>query len=416
MELLTRRKHGFITDDEWTLLCQLPTHIDDFRKNKAYENIELMAMGASQFSLTQNMFNKDFVAAMYARVCPSIPTTKAPADSSQVLTNSLTLITPSLDPLGLILDPTLGHLNHSCNPNAFVMMDGPAVSLRTLKPIGKDEEVYISYIDATNPYPRRQSELESRWFFKCNCTKCAQGATLEEDKFASDPRTFTEKVTNIADAILTHESFAQDPANYVGDSQDERRAAAIQGKAFAEYEEAQAEQDPADVVTRIEDAMRLCHQSNLWTVSRQPLAALRDDLIVNLLAVGNYPIAWAQCAKRYKHILPKLYPMPFHPVRVVQTWQMAVLAVYLAGTPDGVGVPGVNMGLIAMMLVKQVLDSSNLSHGVNSAFTKSVKRKAEEMMEELKKQVGGNPDRQVMDQELEAQRDMLAQMGEWIKI
>jgi hypothetical protein len=151
-------------------------------------------------------------------------------------------------------------------------------------------------------------------------------------------------------------------------------------------------------------------------VSRQPLAALRDDLIVNLLAVGNYPIAWAQCAKRYKHILPKLYPMPFHPVRVVQTWQMAVLAVYLAGTPDGVGVPGVNMGLIAMMLVKQVLDSSNLSHGVNSAFTKSVKRKAEEMMEELKKQVGGNPDRQVMDQELEAQRDMLAQMGEWIKI
>jgi hypothetical protein len=76
MELLTRRKHGLITDDEWTLLCQLPTHIDDFRKNKAYENIELMAMGTSQFSLTQNMFNKDFVAAMYARVCPSISSLK----------------------------------------------------------------------------------------------------------------------------------------------------------------------------------------------------------------------------------------------------------------------------------------------------------------------------------------------------
>jgi hypothetical protein len=43
-------------------------HIDDFKKTEAWENIELMAMGASQFSLTQNMFNKDFVSAMYARV------------------------------------------------------------------------------------------------------------------------------------------------------------------------------------------------------------------------------------------------------------------------------------------------------------------------------------------------------------
>lgn len=70
MELLTRRKHGLISDDEWTLVCQLQTHIDDFKRTGAYENIELMAMGASQFSLTQNMFNKDFVAHMYARVCP----------------------------------------------------------------------------------------------------------------------------------------------------------------------------------------------------------------------------------------------------------------------------------------------------------------------------------------------------------
>lgn len=69
MELLTRRKHGLVSDDEWTLVCQLQTHIDDFKRTGTYENIELMAMGASQFSFTQNMFNKDFVAHMYARVC-----------------------------------------------------------------------------------------------------------------------------------------------------------------------------------------------------------------------------------------------------------------------------------------------------------------------------------------------------------
>jgi hypothetical protein len=73
MELLTRRKHGLISDDEWALIGQLQTHIDDFKQNGLYENIELMAMGASQFSVTQNMFNMDLVAAMYARVLFNAP-------------------------------------------------------------------------------------------------------------------------------------------------------------------------------------------------------------------------------------------------------------------------------------------------------------------------------------------------------
>lgn len=68
MELLTRRKHGLISDQDWELLCQLPSHIDDFKRNGTYPNIELMAMGAGQFSLSQDMFDKDFVAAMYGRV------------------------------------------------------------------------------------------------------------------------------------------------------------------------------------------------------------------------------------------------------------------------------------------------------------------------------------------------------------
>jgi hypothetical protein len=337
-------------------------------------------------------------------------------NNMKILTNSMTLITPSLDPLGLTFDPVLGHVNHSCEPNAFVMMDGPSVSLRTLMPIKKDEEVYISYIDTTNPFYRRQSELQSRWFFTCSCSKCQKGATLTADKWASDPHSLDDKVKLMADQIIEHENVAQDPANYAGDTQSDKRAAALQGKAFTEYEEAQAIQDPNEVISKIEDAMRLCHESGLWPVYRQPFAALRDDLIVNMLAVGNYPIAWAQCALRYNHILPIHHPVPFHPVRVVQTWQMAVLAVYLAGSPEGINAPGVNMGLIAMMLVKQVLDASSRSHGKDSAFTKSVQRKADEMIVELKRSMGGNPNNEVMNRELEVQRDFLVQMGGWIKI
>lgn len=68
IEILSRRKHDLISDEEWERLCRLPSHVDDFKRNGSYSNIELMAMGVSQFSLTQGLFDRDFVAAMYARV------------------------------------------------------------------------------------------------------------------------------------------------------------------------------------------------------------------------------------------------------------------------------------------------------------------------------------------------------------
>jgi hypothetical protein len=68
MDLLTMKKHDIIPEQAWNMLLSLPSHIEDFKANGNYSNIELMAMGASQFSLTQELFDKDFVAAMYARV------------------------------------------------------------------------------------------------------------------------------------------------------------------------------------------------------------------------------------------------------------------------------------------------------------------------------------------------------------
>ena len=408
------RKHDIIPEQAWNMLLSLPSHIDDFKANGNYGNIELMAMGASQFSFTEDLFDKDFVAAMYARVSELKLLNEVPNLLNQVLTNSLTLITPTLDPLGIIVDPMLGHFNHSCDPNAYIIMDGAEVNVRSLKPIKKDEEIFISYIDTTNPYYRRQHELKQRWFFICRCTKCQKGATLDEDKWAIDPKDMSQKVQQVADMIIRNESFASDPANYVGNSKTEKYTAAIQGKAFAEYEAAQRA-TPEQANEIIVNGMRLCHQSGLWPVYRQPYAAIRDELVVNLLATGAYQVAWAQCAKRYKHVQPRLYHVPFHPVRVVQTWQMAMLAAYFAGEEEGIGAPGANMGLIAMMLTKQVLDASALSHGPNSAFTRSVQSKANEMSEELKRSVGQNPDRDVINKELELQKEILMEMGDWIE-
>ncbi|CAE7202965.1 hypothetical protein P3342_010975 [Pyrenophora teres f. teres] len=372
IELLTRRKHGLISDQDWEMVCRLPSHVDDFKRNGTYGNIEMMAMGAPQFALPPNMFDRDFIAAMYARV----------------MSNALTIITPTLDPLGIILDPTLCSLNHSCDPNAFIMMDGPSVSIRTLRPIRKDKEIFISYIDTTYPYHKRQEELQTRWFFTCRCAKCQEKATLQEDNWL----------------VPADSKFVLDP-------EAKQAMAQTQEQTFALYGELQ-KLSTEHVIHGLKQILASCYESRFYPMYRQPYAEARDVLVVNLLSVGKFQDAWAQCAKRYKYILPKLYPVPFHPVRVVQTWQMAMLAAYLASTEEGVGAPGVNMGLIAMMLVKQVLDVAHLSHGPNNAFTKSVKEKAEEMIEELKRSVG-NPDNAVMNRELEVQRDRLMEMGDW---
>ncbi|KAF3001291.1 hypothetical protein E8E13_004580 [Curvularia kusanoi] len=383
MDLLTMKKQDIVPEQAWNMLLSLPSHIEDFKANGNYGNIELMAMGASQFSLTQDLFDKDFVAAMYARA-------------------------------SIIVDPMLGHFNHSCDPNAYIIMDGAEVHVRSLKPIKKDEEIFISYIDTTNPYYRRQHELKQRWFFTCKCTKCQKGATLDEDKWAIDPKDLPQEMQQVAEMMTKSENFASDPANFAGNSKIEKCIATIQGKAFAEYEAAQRA-PPEQANEIIVNGMRLCHQSGLWPVYRQPYAALRDELIVSLLTTGTYSVAWAQCAKRFKHVQPKLYPVHFHPVRVVQTWQMAMLAAYFAGEEEGIGAPGANMGLIAMMLTKQVLDAAMLSHGPNSSFTQSVQSKANEMSEALKRSVGDNPDTAVINKELEQQKAILMEMGDWIQ-
>lgn len=329
----------------------------------------------------------------------------------KVLTNALTLITPTLDPLGIVIDPVLCHINHSCDPNAYIMMDGAEVSVRTLKPIKEAEEIYISYIDTTNPYARRQNELESRWFFACKCAKCDKGEALAEDEWAIEPSKLPQEWKEVLDKMVKTAESTSDSATFAGKSQDEKRVEMIQRKAFHEHENAQSIQDSAAAIKAIEEGMHVCHQSKLWPLYRQPYAALRDDLIVNKLLVGDFEEAWAHCAKRYRHITPKLYPQKAHPIRVAQTWQMAMLALYLAEIG---GSQGVDLGLIAYLLVKDLNDVIDLSHGSNSSFTKSVKKKYEEMRAEMHRKLGSDADT-VVGQQSPRQWKLLLDMGDSVE-
>ncbi|KAF9475469.1 SET domain-containing protein [Pholiota conissans] len=102
---------------------------------------------------------------------------------SRLTTNTFTVSTPSLEPLGACVSPTVALINHSCDPNAVVVfpraggearkLDEPLMQVIALKYIAADDEILTSYIDTTLPRERRQKILRETYHFTCNCTLCA---------------------------------------------------------------------------------------------------------------------------------------------------------------------------------------------------------------------------------------------------
>eukprot|EP00057_Strongylocentrotus_purpuratus_P035523 XP_799878.3 PREDICTED: histone-lysine N-methyltransferase SMYD3 [Strongylocentrotus purpuratus] len=63
-------------------------------------------------------------------------------------------------------------LNHSCYPNCVVVFDERKLQLRTVRDVKEGDVCTISYVDVINPAKERQTELEERYHFSCNCVKC----------------------------------------------------------------------------------------------------------------------------------------------------------------------------------------------------------------------------------------------------
>ena len=59
------------------------------------------------------------------------------------------------------------------------------MSLIAIRPILKDEEITISYIDDTHPKTKRQQELRERYFFECQCKRCNMPSEVPIDGFLS---------------------------------------------------------------------------------------------------------------------------------------------------------------------------------------------------------------------------------------
>ncbi|KZT10501.1 SET domain-containing protein [Laetiporus sulphureus 93-53] len=107
---------------------------------------------------------------------------------SRFTTNTFTLTSPSLTPIGISVCPTIAFANHSCDPNAVIVfprtssnpqMQEPLMHLVSIKPIIPDEEVITSYIDVTLPKHVRQKELQETYNFTCKCRLCTKALAVD---------------------------------------------------------------------------------------------------------------------------------------------------------------------------------------------------------------------------------------------
>ncbi|KAI8639991.1 hypothetical protein BD408DRAFT_370726 [Parasitella parasitica] len=74
--------------------------------------------------------------------------------------------------------------NHGCNPNtAFIGLSNGQLAFRTIRPVAKDEELVVSYLDLYSDRDERRQELLQSKHFWCKCKRCAGPMEKSVDRF-----------------------------------------------------------------------------------------------------------------------------------------------------------------------------------------------------------------------------------------
>jgi hypothetical protein len=122
-----------------------------------------------------------------------------------LMTNCLCLYDENRTRIGTVLHPLAAKINHSCQPNVYIRTDvspgmsraaNPkpllgSISIHAIRPIAAGEEItLLSQCFMGEPLPlkeTRQVELQSRYFFTCDCTLCtAPGLPTSDDTELGD--------------------------------------------------------------------------------------------------------------------------------------------------------------------------------------------------------------------------------------
>ncbi|KAK7951047.1 set and mynd domain [Apiospora aurea] len=280
---------------------------------------------------------------------------------------------------GIGFDNTICAANHSCDPNVVMTFLQPKVELRALRPIKNGEEIFVKYVDVTNPIGVRQAELKQTYFFDCKCPKCSKGPGSAEDRFAESPEALPSRYFAIADTLikkydaqLSH--FLASPLETATTAQ--KRVAAMEAEAFSISgttlgggESVESNEENA------RNALKMCLDSGMWSLARQPVPQLCRQLFQMYLEGGSPYRAFRIGLKAYFEILPKVSPQEFYPDRIIDTWGLATVTNVLCGPAFAeiygeLQASGVDLRVVFIGLLFEVYDQLPRMYGLASPFGK----------------------------------------------
>lgn len=245
------------------------------------------------------------------------------------MTNTLSLSAPYDDiSLGMGFDPIVCSANHSCEPNAVVMFNQPQLVVRALRQISSGDEIFIKYIDISNPRSVRRAELNDSYYFNCSCTKCNLGSATIEDKFLKPIDQISPIFASTAENLIQRHQQQLDRFA-IGDNSSlaQRRLAAISAETFSvsgtTFDFNKGNANASEDETR--DALKLCLNSGMWDWSRQPIPHLLRQMLVGKIAAGETYQAWRIAAKMLVVISPAIHAVKFYPDRLVDIWTLVTL-------------------------------------------------------------------------------------------
>ena len=214
--------------------------------------------------------------------------------------NAFTMVGIFNDKIGIVIHPLASLINHSCKPNAFVRFnfgsDGITMDVRAMGKIARGEEIFLSYIDETEPIYRRRGMLYDQYHFICNCVKCAK--VYEGDD--------NPPLSECAGPPCVEET-----------------------NAFKLLDNLNASDIEPEAVESIEQAICALRKKDGWSaLHRQPLASLRHVLVI-AYRYKNRPWSWSQAFIRHYEIDTNQDRSEYHVNRLVHQWYLIKLAAEL---------------------------------------------------------------------------------------
>ena len=115
----------------------------------------------------------------YAHLCSDKPETAVPRERVTGIVRSNCFVTPDDE---ILLFKHISYINHSCNPNASVIMCEQGLAKVVLAcDIAPDEEITFCYSSNVIFQSMRQQLLEERWGFVCGCGRCSMSLSPQEE-------------------------------------------------------------------------------------------------------------------------------------------------------------------------------------------------------------------------------------------